>query len=624
MDKQLYTFKDIPVSNVEEDLLGGKKYSEGLTEYIRFCDTPMTIALQGDWGSGKTSMMNMIKGCLNQESDESIYTVWFNTWQFSQFHSKDNLPIIFLSYLVSKIKEIQNSENDVESGKAEKLLAKIDLLKISAAAVGAALETVAPPLVAAVSKAAYDACKGGDDSKSEKTRELSAADVISTLKDELQEWINEKLFRKADKSYGRIVIFVDDLDRLEPLRAVELLEILKLFMDLEHCVYVLAIDYDVVVRGVKEKYGQGFSEEKGRAFFEKIIQLPFKMPVSSYDIDRYTDSLLKAVGVETTNTEMILRFIKNTIGTNPRTMKRLFNAFSLLRIIAAEKNKDVNRLATEKKALILLGLLCLQMSTEKLYNLILVLRHDLEGDTLQSLSSGSYEELSCSDAYEEPFDDCEIDSVFWNENKGLLGNLHTLIASKDGSKLSTEELAAFRAVLDVSTITSSGNIVKEPRPTSGTGRGARRQDTVYQSAAKEFDISIKMKDIKDMNDGIGLDKCKFVDFCMEGDEKPTAVKNGNELIQGILTRIYKMKPDEFEKLRKEPKERGLASFFYGTGNPPTIKSEGYLQTGKDEDIVIELKNGAGRKIELINQIMRALDMDPASVKYRAQLKEYVS
>ena len=48
---------------------------------------------------------------------------------------------------------------------------------------------------------------------------------------------------------------MDDLDRLEHRKAVELLEVLKLFFDVEGCVFILAIDYDVVVKGVTAKYG---------------------------------------------------------------------------------------------------------------------------------------------------------------------------------------------------------------------------------------------------------------------------------------------------------------------------------------------------------------------------------
>lgn len=59
------------------------------------------------------------------------------------------------------------------------------------------------------------------------------------------------------------MIFVDDLDRLVPSKAVELLEVLKLFLDCKQCVFVLAIDYEVVIRGAIKKYGfASYNSEK--------------------------------------------------------------------------------------------------------------------------------------------------------------------------------------------------------------------------------------------------------------------------------------------------------------------------------------------------------------------------
>ena len=54
-------FTDKPTSTIKEDSFQVEQYISGLSEFILSCYTPMTIAIQGDWGSGKTSMMNMIR-----------------------------------------------------------------------------------------------------------------------------------------------------------------------------------------------------------------------------------------------------------------------------------------------------------------------------------------------------------------------------------------------------------------------------------------------------------------------------------------------------------------------------------------------------------------------------------
>lgn len=60
------------------DKLAVKKYLDGFTAFIRDCATPMTTAIQGDWGSGKTSAMNYITQQLEEDAGNIILN--FNTW----------------------------------------------------------------------------------------------------------------------------------------------------------------------------------------------------------------------------------------------------------------------------------------------------------------------------------------------------------------------------------------------------------------------------------------------------------------------------------------------------------------------------------------------------------------
>lgn len=188
---------------------------------------------------------------------------------------------------------------------------------------------------------------------------------IKDLKHNLQSIINNAI----DKyNYEKIVIFIDDLDRLVPERAVELLEVLKLFLDCEHCVFVLAIDYNVVVRGVKGKYGDDLDDAKGKAFFEKIIQVPFTVPVANYDIKNFIENSLQnlefSFNEETSNT--IIQLIRNSIGNNPRSINRLFNSVSLLKHIMKLEGER-----TTDDQLLIIAIVCFQLRFEEAYTYIL-------------------------------------------------------------------------------------------------------------------------------------------------------------------------------------------------------------------------------------------------------------
>ena len=54
-------YNDAPIKNLNSDLFNVKSYVNGLCKFIMECETPMTVSIQGNWGSGKTSMMNMIQ-----------------------------------------------------------------------------------------------------------------------------------------------------------------------------------------------------------------------------------------------------------------------------------------------------------------------------------------------------------------------------------------------------------------------------------------------------------------------------------------------------------------------------------------------------------------------------------
>lgn len=174
-----------------------------------------------------------------------------------------------------------------------------------------------------------------------------------------------ELIEKNVGNNGKMVVFINDLDRLNPEVAVELLEVIKLFMDVEKCVFVLAIDYEVVVSGVRRKYGQNVSEEKCRNFFDKIIQLPFRLPVETYSLKNLVRETVKDDIVEE-DVEILANFVGELLGANPRAYKRLANSYFLIRSVndALQKKSDPQ---TDNS--LIFGCLCIQMCMPRFYRL---------------------------------------------------------------------------------------------------------------------------------------------------------------------------------------------------------------------------------------------------------------
>lgn len=394
------------------DAFNIESYISGLSNFIMNCTTPMTISIQGDWGTGKTSVMAMVQ----ERLPENICKVWFNTWQFSQFNMGEQLPVFMMTKLIDEIED----QADAVKSKSKEVVAKI--LKISASM-------------------ALGQLSGGSVTH-EDVSNLLAGDFFKefeTLKETFQKLID----KKAGES-GKVVIFIDDLDRLAPGRAVELLEVLKIFLDCEKCVFVLAIDYSVVSRGVKEKYGSDFEEEKGKSFFDKIIQVPFKMPVASYDITNYVKTCFGNIGIMVADSDLpkYVNLINHSIGNNPRGMKRLFNSYLLLSNIATDEV-----LKQDNNKSLLFAILCMQSKFEKMYNLMVNNRFDVDKQYVESLR----------DEHNAIYDEIELGDKEKSEFIRFVGDLVMLIDTNGEDGIDDTEMLAFKNVLNFSTITSAGS-----------------------------------------------------------------------------------------------------------------------------------------------------------------------
>ena len=71
------------INDIKNDELEISQYITGLKTFVRNCETPMTLAIQGKWGTGKSSIMKLLQNELKRNDVETLY---FNTWQYSQLH----------------------------------------------------------------------------------------------------------------------------------------------------------------------------------------------------------------------------------------------------------------------------------------------------------------------------------------------------------------------------------------------------------------------------------------------------------------------------------------------------------------------------------------------------------
>ena len=129
----------------------------------------------------------------------------------------------------------------------------------------------------------------------------------------------------------------------------------------------------MVVKGLSEKFGSREDTDwEFRAFFDKLIQLPFQMPMASYDITTYVKDLfsnIKMVGNEPYDEEFFenaSEVISRTVGVNPRSIKRLVNSLSLISLANSIRSAEVD----QRSVLFTLATVSLQIAHPRIYRFL--------------------------------------------------------------------------------------------------------------------------------------------------------------------------------------------------------------------------------------------------------------
>lgn len=234
---------DRPSSNPQDDLFGHAPFAESLANSI--CRYPgndgLVLALYGPWGSGKSTVLSYVRYFLEQRPGaEQPAIVTFNPWWFS---GQENLARAFLGQMQAVL--------PAKNAKFKKLG---DLLGDFAEGVGGLID--------------LSGMTGGAGSKIGKLVGMITKRKpkdVPALKSEIS-----KILRDAQT---RILIIIDDIDRLTPEETRQLFTVIKALADFPNVVYLLAFDREVAAQAIEQQSGM-----PGERYLEKIIQVPFELP----------------------------------------------------------------------------------------------------------------------------------------------------------------------------------------------------------------------------------------------------------------------------------------------------------------------------------------------------------
>jgi len=239
MAEPLRIIADIPTATPG---LGFPEYVDALADAVRGGEPPQfTIGLYGSWGSGKSSLLAALAESLSQPQS-AVLPVLFDAWRYER---SDFIVVPLLHAIYSRAEQ----------------LGRRDLAKVLRRALESLVFSVSFSLsgLSIDPKAAKQAWEEGG---------------LSPLDNAFSKPFAE--LREVPKALGkdRIAILIDDLDRCSSDHVVEVLEAINLIMDVPGFVFVLALDYEVLVNAVQVRYPHA----SGHAFIQKIVQLPFRVP----------------------------------------------------------------------------------------------------------------------------------------------------------------------------------------------------------------------------------------------------------------------------------------------------------------------------------------------------------
>lgn len=319
MSDSIHFLGDNAISNPDDDLFNFRHYAEKVQKLIQLNSSnpePITIGIYGKWGEGKTSFLNLIENKIDhfekKEGDKEYLKFHFNPWRYS---NEDEMIFDFFDGL-SKRFYVEKDKNIQKVGKQLiKYSRYLKAIKISSSiGIPTKFGTSVTFDPSEIFKAFGEDLKGN---------ELT----LDSLKDKVNDAIKTANFK--------VVVFIDDLDRLDKEEIYTILKLIKLNANFNNFIFIVNLDSEQVAKAIKYRYGDEIVD--GNLFLEKIINIPIHLPkIENEDLQFYFEikfskliNLLDFKDLESKEKEIdeIKRDFSFHLFKSPREIIRVLNGF---------------------------------------------------------------------------------------------------------------------------------------------------------------------------------------------------------------------------------------------------------------------------------------------------------
>lgn len=276
------------------DLLNNEAIAKTIVSLIKDSkEQPISIGIHGDWGAGKSSILEMVENevkLASSVSGKKYSCIRFNGWKHQGF---EDSKVALMSSIISELEK--KEKLGVKSGEIlKKLWKNINWMTVAKTAGKTALGIATGTAPLTLLSSTMDILKstvtteegiagaiesiGGYLSDAKITEDISSNKEFSEFQENFAELLE-------DAAIEKLIVLIDDLDRCLPDVAINTLEAVRLFMFTETTAFVIAADEGMIRYAVKKHFPDATDENKfnaGEAFankyLEKLIQVPFRIP----------------------------------------------------------------------------------------------------------------------------------------------------------------------------------------------------------------------------------------------------------------------------------------------------------------------------------------------------------
>ena len=401
-----------------DPILDFNLYSNAIVNIVRNSHPKFTIGIFGDWGAGKTTLINFVDKAL--QIDKDLIRIKLEAWRYK----REQFPLVSLlksiAYALPAEKQFEELKQKLETSAINFLKKTPDILT-----------SIISKYVSEEDEISHEMFESFKKELNSKIQLIAELDRDTVYFDGFEEIKKEIKNLRLNNPAFRIIVFVDDLDKCSPKKALEILELIRVFHDIEGFVYIIELSHDMIIKLSNMENNE--TSNDGEHYIKKLIQIPITLPKwSNQDIVNLVKDLVKKGMIHDKFKEVVdknIELISVAIDNNPREIKRFLNNFFVAHeIFSGKKNFDAKEL---------LLIQAIHLRWNKFYNILVKSDYSFFKGLDKYLKMDDETRLKSLDLYEGKKDegdmrvwkvlrDFKTDSDLWNflvQNSDTLKNV---------------------------------------------------------------------------------------------------------------------------------------------------------------------------------------------------------